>query len=94
MPHDRAAWERRTHQLELAPAAESLPDARVPPESAQSRDVQLEGGGLHGQPCLVLKGQEEHPVLLIFRKLPRDAQLVSCINQDPGALGDKRDRKG
>lgn len=74
---------RRTHQLELAPPAESLPDAGVPPESAQSGDVQLEGGGLHRQPRLVLKGQEEHAVLLIFRILPRNAKLVPCIDKHP-----------
>ena len=72
-----------THQLELAPPAKSLPDAGVPPESAQGGDVQLEGGRLHGQPRLVLKGQEKHAVLLIFRILPRDAQLVSRIHEDP-----------
>lgn len=79
-----------THQLELAPAAERLPDARVPPERAQGGHVQLEGGGVHGQPCLVLESHEEHPVLLIFRVLPGDTELVSCIDQNPRALGKKR----
>lgn len=73
----------RTHQLELAPPAESLPDAGVPPESAERRDVQLEGGRLHGQPRLVLEGQEEHAVLLILRILPWNAKLVSCIDKNP-----------
>lgn len=82
--------EGLTHQLELAPAAERLPDAGVPPERAQGGHVQLEGGGVHRQPCLVLESHEEHPVLLIFRVLPRDAKLVSCINQNPRALGKNR----
>lgn len=72
-----------THQLKLAPPAESLPDARIPPESAQGRDVQLEGGGLHRQPRLVLEGHQEHPMLLIFRILPGNAKLISCINKNP-----------
>lgn len=90
----KPVWPRRglTHQLELAPAAERLPDAGVPPERAQGRHVELEGGGVHGQPCLVLESHEEHAVLLILRVLPGDTELVSCIDQNPRALGKKRNK--
>lgn len=81
-----------THQLELAPATERLPDAGVPPERTQGGHVELEGGGVHGQPCLVLESHEEHAVLLILRVLPGDTELVSCIDQNPCTLGKKRNK--
>ena len=81
-----------THQLELAPAAERLPDAGVPPERAQGGHVELEGGGVHWQPCLALESHEDHAMLLILRVLPGDPELVSRIDQNPRALGKKRSK--
>lgn len=82
-----------THQLILAAPAEGFLDSRIPPESTQGRDVELEGGRLDGHPSFVLKGHQKHPVLLILRVLPRDPQLVPCVNQNPAALRNDSDKK-
>lgn len=83
----------RTHQLILAPAAESFLDSRISPQRAQCRYVQLEGGRFHRHPSFVFKSHQKHSMLLILCVLPRDPQFVPCINQNPAALKNDSDKK-
>lgn len=82
--------QRLPHQLELASAAEGFPDPGVSPECAQGWNVELEGGRLHRQPCLVLEGHQKHPVLLVLRVLPGNAELVPSVYKHPRALEEER----
>lgn len=85
--------QRLPYQLELASAAEGFPDPRVSPECAQGWHVELEGGRLHRQPCLVLEGHQKHPVLLVLRVLPGNAKLVPSVHKYPRALEESENRR-
>lgn len=85
--------QRLPHQLELASAAEGFSDPGVSPECAQGWHVELEGGRLHRQPCLVLEGHQKHPMLLILRVLPGNAKLVPCIYKHPRTLEESDNRR-